>query len=557
MSGDFDVWKLIGGIGLFLFAMAQLETALRAFTGRRFKLFLRNYTDSPLKAVVGGAATTAFLQSSSLVGLMVLAFVGAGMMSLQNALGVIFGANLGTTVTGWIVTAVGFKLDIDALALPLIGFGGIAVVGAAGRLANFGRIVIAIGFLLMGLGFMKGSVASLGDSFDIAHLAGYPAWQYLLFGVVFAAVVQSSSAAMMVTLATLHAGLINLPSAAAIAIGAGLGTTSTILFGAIKGVPAKKRVALAHFVFTVVTGIIAFVLRIPLLALIAGAGITDPLYALVAFHSLFNFMGIVLFLPVTDALARFLEQQFVEKRQPAARFVSQLSPTVSDAALTAITDETGYLISRVTFQNMNAFTPALETPEGRVPVAITRPEQHAEEAFVDQYHKTKVLEGEILSFAIKVQSEPMDVDESARLNQLLSAVRQATHSAKSIRDIRHDLAEFEESPRATVSAYVGYFRTATSEFFDQLFNLRRKDDDEVSFADLVELLAQVRESHDRLHKTIYSDVSDGKLAETEISSLLNVNRALLNSNVALIMALNDYHLDVSQAEALEQLPGIV
>jgi phosphate:Na+ symporter len=556
MSGDFDLWKLIGGIGLFLFAMGQLETALRAFTGRKFKLFLRSYTDRPIKAVIGGAATTAFLQSSSLVGLMVLAFVGAGMMSLQNALGVIFGTNLGTTVTGWIVTAVGFKLDIDALALPLIGLGSIAVVGAPRRIANFGRIVVAIGFLLMGLGFMKGSVASLGDSFDIARLAGYSAWQYLLFGVVFAAVVQSSSAAMMVTLTALHAGLITLPSAAAIAIGADLGTTSTILFGAIKGVPAKKRVALAHFVFNVITDIIAFVMRIPLLALIGGAGITDPLFALVAFHSLFNLMGIVLFLPFTGNFAHFLEQLFVEKRQPAAKFVSQLNPTVTDAALTAISQETGHLISRVIFQNMNAFTPALNIPEGRLPVAIEPLEAHAQQTHAEQYRKTKVLEGEILSFAMKAQAEPLDEDESARLNQLLSAVRQATHSAKSVRDIRKDLEDFEDSPRAAVNAYVGRFRTATNEFYGQLFQLKRKEDDEVIFGDLAELLNQVHESHDRLHKAVYSDVSDRKLAEAEISSLLNVNRELLNANVALIMALNEYHLDVGQAAALEQLPGI-
>ena len=205
---------------------------------------------------------------------------------------------------------------------------------------------------------------------------------------------------------------------------------------------------------------------------------------------------------------------------------------------------------------MNAFAPALNIPEGRLPVAIELLEPYAKQAYAEQYRKTKVLEGEILSFAIKAQAEPLDEDESARLNQLLSAVRQATHSAKSVRDIRKDLVDFEDSPRAAVNAYVGRFRTATNEFYGQLFQLKRKEDDDVIFGDLAELLTRVHESHERLHKAVYTDVSDSKLAETEISSLLNVNRELLNANVALIMALNEYHLDAGQATALEQLPGI-
>lgn len=240
MTGNFDIWQFVGGIGLFLFAMAQLETALQRFSGRSFKRFLQTYTDKPLKAVVAGGLTTAFVQSSSLVGLMVLAFVGAGIMSLGNALGVVFGANLGTTVTGWMVTALGFKLNLESISLPLIGIGSLLLVGLSGRIKEVGRLAAALGFLLMGLTLMKDSVSALSDSMDVTKLANLAAWQYLAFGVGFAAVVQSSSATMMVTLAALHAGVIELPSAAAIAVGADLGTTSTILIGTIKGAAGRN-----------------------------------------------------------------------------------------------------------------------------------------------------------------------------------------------------------------------------------------------------------------------------------------------------------------------------
>ena len=364
MFEQFDFWKLLAGLGLFLFAMLQIETALRAIGGRTFRQFLRNYTDRPLKGVLTGTLVTATLQSSSVVGLMVLAFVGAGIMSLQNALGVIFGSNLGTTFTGWIVATLGFKLDIEALSLPLIAVGTLALLSAGGRVAEFGRVLAGLGFLLLGLDFMKTSVAAFQGIVDPAAMAGFNAWQYLLFGVIFAAVIQSSSATMMVALAALDSGLITLPSAAAVAIGADLGTTTTVLLGALKGTGAKKRVALAHFLFNVVTDSIAFAIRLPLLAVVSAIGIDDPLLALVAFHSLFNLLGIALFLPFTGILAARLSTVFTTEPERVARHVIEVNPEISDAALTAIEEETAHLLTNVIHQNMHVFEPPLPLPPG-------------------------------------------------------------------------------------------------------------------------------------------------------------------------------------------------
>ena len=180
--------------------------------------------------------------------------------------------------------------------------------------------------------------------------------------VVFAAVVQSSSAAMMVTLAALHTGVIELPAAAAIAIGADLGTTTTVLIGAVKGGAGKKRVALAHVIFNVTTAVLAFGLLMPLLGVVSAVGIRDPLFSLVAFHSLFNFLGIVIFLPVMRPFANFLGRRFEVIAKDESLFVNETSATVTDAAIAAITEETSHIISRVIRQNMRAFTPPLPTP---------------------------------------------------------------------------------------------------------------------------------------------------------------------------------------------------
>ena len=544
-----DVWQFVGGIGLFLFAMSQLELALKQIAGRPLKVFLRQHTNNSLKSVLIGSLSTAVVQSSSLVGLMVLAFVGAGVMSLQNALGVIFGANLGTTVTGWVVATLGFKLDLSAMALPLVGIGSLLLVIGKGRAAESGRIVLAIGFLLMGIDLMKASVDAVTDLFDVARLKDLGGWQYLLFGVVFAAIVQSSSAAMMVTLAALHSGMIALPAAAAIAIGADLGTTTTVMLGAVKGEAGKKRVALAHLIFNTATAIFAFALLAPLLGAVRSVGIHDPLFSLVAFHSLFNFLGIVVFLPIMKPFARFLGQRFSSSADHESIFVGETVASVSDVALDAIAKEAAHIIARVVEQNLRVFEPPLPTPAGVLPVPTAGLPDTDSYPYDELYRRNKRLEGEIINFALRVQAEPVEPVQSERLNRLLSSVRHAVHSAKSLRDVRHNLEEFADSAVDEVHAYLDRFRSIMTEFYGKVYRLRSGNDAILMFQDSAYLMKRIQEWHDLLHREIYADIRRGHLADNEISSLMNVNRETLNSNVALADALRDFSLQQTGAEA--------
>ena len=548
---------MLAGVSLFLFAMGQLETGLRALGGRNLSRFLRNRTDSPVKAVTGGVVATAFLQSSSVVSLMVLAFVGAGMLALPSALGIVFGANLGTTLTGWAVAGLGFRFDINDLALPLIAAGGVLSLAGRGRWTEFGRVVIGLGILLLGLQFMKASVSSLTDYIELETLAGLAPWQYLLFGVIFAAVIQSSSATMMITLAALNAGIIALPNAAAIAIGADLGTTTTVMIGAIRGAPVKLQVATAQFLFNLVTDALAFALRIPLLAFVGWLGIEDPLYGLVAFHSLFNLMGLVIFVPFIETFARFLQHRFESRPRPVAISLADISATFSDAALDAIEAETAHLISRVIEQNRAVFSPPLPLPSGRLPIdygPALRP--GPADSYEDKYALTKRLEGEILEFTTRLQAESLDAEASERLVRLQSMIREAVHSAKSIKDIRHNLDEFYSSGNTTLNDYLDHFRGVMMSFNSELFALRHDDGEVVSFENLVELVQSVRRRHDELHAEIYSGIRTGKIRQNEVSSLLNVNREILNASLALVNALSFYYLDTARADAFNRLPGI-
>ncbi len=535
--------------------MAQIETGLKALGGRSMALFLKQRAGKRLNAVLGGIAGTAILQSSSVVGLMVLAFTGAGLLNLTSALGIVFGSNLGTTLTGWIVATLGFKFEISDLALPLIGLGGLAYLFGRTRVLEYGRTLLGLGLLLLGLQMMKSSVLSVEQLIDLNDLAGLAPWQYLLFGTAVAAVIQSSSATMIITLAALNAGIVTLPNAAAVAIGADLGTITTVMLGAIRGSHTKQQVAAGHVLFNVVTDSIAFLLRVPLLGLIAWVGIEDPLYSLVAFHSLFNFIGLILFIPITGAFARQLEKLFPPRDTQEARYLGEVSRGVSEAAVEAVERETSLLIARAVRLIMLAFEPPLTVPPGQPPMPHRRgiqAQQHR--PFDELYRASKMLEGELVEFVIRLQAGSLNANDSQKLSRLLCAAREAMHSAKAIKNIRHNLLDLGHPGSSLPGDYAERFRSSGTAFIQDLYRLRGENDDSVSFEELADMLKQTQQRHDGLHNDIYAGVRDDHISETQVSSLLNVNRELLTSNRALIYALGNYFLNASQADDLERVP---
>jgi phosphate:Na+ symporter len=201
-----------------------------------------------------------------------------------------------------------------------VAIGGFGVVWskAGTRRAGFSHLIVGLGLMLMGLEFMKSGSISATNLFDPAALSIYPAIVFLAVGFLLTAIIQSSSATIMITLSALYAGVIPLTSAAAVAIGADLGTTITALLGALVGSVAKKRVAAAIILFNVVTDAIAFAFLKPILRFITEViGLSDPLFALVAFHTLFNLMGLILFMPLIPFLSRQLGRRFSESLHAA------------------------------------------------------------------------------------------------------------------------------------------------------------------------------------------------------------------------------------------------
>lgn len=320
--------SIIGGLGLFLLAIGMMTDGLKLAAGNALRTLLAKWSKTPFRGVVSGAAMTALVQSSSAVTVASLGFVNAGLLSMRHALGIVYGANIGTTMTGWLVAMVGFKLNIQAVALPMIGVGMILkLIKPNSRLASVGIAIAGFGLFFVGIDSLKTAFEGIVSTFDLSQFKaeGVEGFlMYLVIGFVMTVLTQSSSASIALTITAATSGMVGIYAAGAMVIGANIGTTSTAMFASIGATSSAKRVAAAQVVFNVATAVVAALILPLLFGLIhwitAVAEIdADPGITLAIFHTLFNLLGVALIFPLNDRLASFLEQRFVSLEEEASK----------------------------------------------------------------------------------------------------------------------------------------------------------------------------------------------------------------------------------------------
>ncbi|MCR9112221.1 MAG: Na/Pi symporter [Rhodobacteraceae bacterium] len=307
-----DIFLILGGIGLFLFGMKIMTEGLRAAAGARLRQLLASFTTTPLTGVASGAAVTALVQSSSATTVMTVGFVGAGLITFPHAIGVLLGANIGTTVTGWMITILGFKLQLGTLALPGLFVASMTALLAHGHLARIAQVVAGLCLLFIGLDMMKEAASQFGDLVTPSHLpsGGAEAMLALIgIGIAMTVVMQSSSAAMAVALVFLSTASISFDQAAAIVIGTNIGTTVTAILASVGGSHRMRQTAVANLLFNLGTAIVALAVLLgfgTLLGQVASA--TGAETALVLFHTGFNVIGTLIYLPFVSGFARMVER---------------------------------------------------------------------------------------------------------------------------------------------------------------------------------------------------------------------------------------------------------
>jgi phosphate:Na+ symporter len=546
--------NFIFGLGIFLFGMSQLEYGIRKLGDARLRYWLRSSTGSRLGSVTTGVVSTAILQSSSMMSLLVLAFASAGILPLVNAVGILLGANLGTTVTGWLVAIFGFKLDLEAMGLPLLGLSAMALTLTPRdtRASYTGYLVLGIALLLFGLGIMKTSMETLPQRWDVSVIQGHHAIVYLLFGVVITMLVQSSSAVMMMALAALNAEFIALPEAAALIIGADLGTTSTTALASLTGSVIKRQLAFAHVMFNVIVDLLAFLFLLPALPwLLSLLSLEDPLLSLVAFHSTFNVLGLLGFLPFLDPFTRWIEKVFGSSTFKSGNVLDRVPANVPDAALVALRDTVKQLILQAACNALSLF----ELKPARLDsIEAQREPVIGSELLLDfdsGYEQLKSMEGNIFSFALRIQSQPLQEIEALNLERLQLAVRHTVFCNKTLKDIREDLAEMKYSSSDSTRELYEKHRHYHRSVYERLMSLLL-DDHNASY--VAEELSDILQHNDQYTASSTQFVQANlqqAMAEddTSVSSQLNSNREIHHAVKTLIEAIELLNLEKHSQQA--------
>ncbi len=550
-----DIWLLLAGLGIFLFGIRLIEDSIAKLGGRGFKNLVREGTSTSLRAILTGTLATAVLQSSSAVTLMVLAFVGAGIVGLVGGIGVVLGSNIGTTATSWIVATIGFKLDIEEMALPLIAIGGLILIflGKSQRYHQVSHLLVGFGFLFLGLDHMKDSVAAFTDHIDPAMLVDATPVHFILLGLLLTAAMQSSSATVAILLTALYAGLFDLREGAFAIIGCNVGTTVTGFLGALGGAVVKKRLAWSHLAFNVIAALlalIAFPLYMRIILLFLGEA-ADPVMGLALFHTLFNLAGVLLVAPFNARFARLVERLVPENEERHTFYIGEIAPDVPEAAVAGIQKEVWGLIVRTLAHHLQLLE--IE-PSLVLPPDVLR--DHERDLPADErYTMLKRIQAEILTYATAVEAREMNEQESRLLDRAVHSARLTLYAAKALKDVKANLDSFLDTG-GILQRYHAQLRKRMIGTHMKLSRVLENMPEEERTVQLATILRQLEVDDEGAMHTVNEATRSGDLRSMDLSTALLVNRALVRSTHDLTLAVAELMLPADAFRTLEHVQEV-
>lgn len=526
-----NMFAAIWGLGIFLFGMLYLEDALKNYARNDLKNYLKRYTSSNLKALLFGATSTALLQSSSVVALISMSFVGAGLMSLGAGIGVIFGANLGTTATSWIIALVGFKVNIGDYAVMILGIGGLLAVfsSKSEKRAFIAKVLVGFGLIFFGLAFIKDSMADVATTVDLGFESDYKSFIYFAIGMGLTALIQSSSASTAVIFSAVYAGIADFTLACFFLVGANVGTTFTAMIGSIGGGRDKKRLALAHLIFNFFGSVIIFFL-IPFYAdfILHVLGLkTELIMGLSVFHTLFNLTAVIIFFPFIGFLTKQLHKLYKVKEKKFAKAVHEVEPVIAEAALIALKKDMQLLLKesmKLCLGLLNINGTKIVSKHMKVKETVTAHDKPLDVDLSRRYRDLKGFEMELLTYINQIGKLDLSKEETKELNNLTTSLRRIAYGVKLFKDIRHNVESLNESESSSIQKIFLMQRQNIARFFKN-FSYILEGFDERSKKVQSEYY-NMKNINDEFIENITRLVKEEHVNQSEASTLFNVNSSL-------------------------------
>jgi phosphate:Na+ symporter len=572
VSPDFK--EIAAGVSIFLFGMLFLEDGFKAFTGGMLEKLLQKTTNKTWKSLLFGMVSTSIMQSSSLVSVITISFISAGLVTLVAGIGIIFGANIGTTTGAWLVAAFGLKVKISAYAMPMLVFGIVLSFQKSKYLKGAGAVLAGLGFLFLGIHYMKEGFEAFKDSFDLASLAvaGYPGlFLFAAIGAAATVVMQSSHATLVLILTALAASQITYDNGLALAIGANVGTTITAIIGALSANVEGKRLAGAHLIFNVVTGVVAiafisqFIWAVDVVSNYVGIAADNYTMKLAVFHTLFNLAGVLLMVPLIHRLSDFLVKSLPEKAKDLAEplYLSDAAIEFPETVLSALKKEVWHLFDsafEIMAHGINLHRTEILTSEDLKKTIDEDREVH--EFDMDELYesKVKILYSAIVDFISNAQAH-MSSDFSEEMFRLRKAAGEIVECVKHIKHLRKNTTKYMLSDNEHIRDEYNRLRYQIALTLKEIYRLRDEDeyDHALAVLEMDELKAEIQSAHRELDVRITEVLRDDLITPGMATSLLNdfnyvdeTSRNLLDTAQALMSSHVDLVAEAAQEVVLDE-----
>jgi len=471
------------GVTILLFGILNLEKGFKIFTEGPLRIVLRRSTNNLFKSINIGIFSTAILNSSSLISVLVISFITAGLISLKAGIGVVFGSNIGTTFTGWLVALFGLKLEISKFALPMITFGIIFIMQRRKTIKAWGYVIAGLGFFFLGIFFLKAGLEQYSFNlqlFKTGEAGILEVLSYTGIGILVTVILQSSSATLAIILTALSVGQISYPDSLALAIGSNIGTTFTALLGSLAANQAGKKLAVAHLIFNIITGLVALLLLHPLMRsvdyLSSVFGIVSSNYTLklALFHTMFNVLGVLIMVTwinkLINILNRIIKDAPVEIEQP--KYLNDKVLIHPQSTLHALYKETEHLLD-LTFEiiahSLNVHRSDLLSTKkiGEVLENSTTP---IDIDIQDMYAlKIKNIYSKILKYATLIPFENLTTEEVVAVSNIKNANRLIVKVIKDLELFRKNMNFYLNSENEYVRETYNKFRKRLLTIVKELF----------------------------------------------------------------------------------------
>ena len=525
--------EIAAGVAIFLFGMLFLEDGFRAFTGGILENLLAKTTNKLWKAISFGVVSTTVMQSSSLVSVITISFLSSGLIGLAAGIGIIFGANLGTTTGAWLIAGFGLKVKISAYAMPMLVFGVVLVFQKSRNLKGIGFVLAGLGLLFLGIHHMKEGFEAFRETIDLTQFAvdGYPGlFLFAAIGIAATVIMQSSHATLVIIITALSVGQITYENALALAIGANVGTTVTAIIGSMSANYQGKRLAGAHLIFNLATGLIAIVFIWQIIWLVdwisANVGISLDNYTLklAVFHTVFNLIGIMVMAPFVGALVRFLERALPT---PASSIVEPqfLNESVTDfpeTLLISVRNEVFHLYDnafRIIAHGINVHRDTI-TSNVILEDELKLSKEVIKENVSEQYTRSiKSLHSAIIDFTGTAQIH-LSSDFSSRLYDLRRASQRIVQAVKDTQHLQKNIDRFGTSDNKAIRNEYDNIRISVARILRLIEQLRSGDPDADVF-DLDDNKLSAKEGRNATLRSIDSMIRDGQITAEMATSLMN------------------------------------